>query len=86
MTKSLPTFAPEARLAFPRYWMRSSRSVYAAAPSAPVGFCSGPNWSESPAPDSKETLFIGCFEYSYDSTASENPSPSTVGLLVSGSR
>ena len=37
-------------------------------PVAPVGFSTGPNSSEVPAPDSKAMLFIGCFEYSYDST------------------
>ncbi len=43
-------------------------SVRAAAPVAPVGFSTGPNSSDVPAPDSKAMLFIGCFEYSYDST------------------
>ena len=45
-------------------WPSASASV----PVAPVGFSTGPNSSEVPAPDSKAMLFIGCFEYSYDST------------------
>ena len=46
-------------------------SASASVPVAPAGFSTGPNRREVPAPDSKAMLFIGCLEYSYDSTPAE---------------
>src|SRR3954470_16814436 len=62
-----------ALLARARCSRKSWVNATAAPPVAPAGFSTGPNNSDVPAPDSKATLFIGCFEYSYDSMAVENP-------------
>jgi len=52
-------------------WNQVWASVSASVPVAPLGFKTGPNNKEVPAPDSNATLFIGCFEYSYDSIPAE---------------
>jgi len=50
---------------------QARRPCSASAPVAPDGLSTEPNASDVPAPDSKAMLFIGCFEYSYDSTPVE---------------
>jgi hypothetical protein len=62
-------------------WTHERRPWRASAPVAPVGSSTGPNASDVPAPDSKAMLFIGCFEYSYDSTALANPARSVRPFL-----
>src|SRR5580698_3074374 len=55
----------------------------AAAPTSPA-LTSGPYTSDVPAPYSSPKPFIGCFEYSYDSTAVENPARSIHGPAETG--
>src|SRR5262249_10652623 len=47
---------------------------------------SGPNASDVPAPLSNASMFIGCFEYSYDSTPVEKPARSIHDALSVGSK
>src|ERR1022692_556222 len=70
------TYFPPALLWLAMCTNHVCASVSAAVPVAPAGLSTGPNSSDVPAPDSKAMLFIGCFEYSYDSIPDEYPARS----------
>src|SRR4051812_13143262 len=65
------TYRPVACEPAPSCCTASASKPSADAPVTPPGLSSGPNASEVPAPDSNARLFIGCFEYSYDSIPDE---------------
>src|SRR5580698_7313074 len=67
---------PNASLSWLAWIAIAPRLATAAEPVSPPGFTTGPNTSGVPAPSSNASPFIGCFEYSYDSTPLENPARS----------